>query len=98
MSPDYVYLRDGSVLGRIIDFDDEGVPILDTTDRNPGPDIADLAGPPPGSPSRGSGVRTEAPVGELVFPPDPARGVSDPAAAPDAAAGLVLHTSVAPRD
>lgn len=96
MSREYVTLRDGSVLGRIIDWDDEGVPIIDTTDRNPGPDIADLARPVPGLPSRGSDVRTEAPVGEPVIPPRP--GASRPVAAPDAATGPLHQPRVAPRD
>lgn len=98
MSPDYVYLRDGSVLGRIIDFDDEGVPILDTTDRNPGPDIADLARPVPGLPSRDSDVRSEAPVGELVIPPTRLEAPPRPVAAPDAATGPLHQPSVASRD
>lgn len=56
----YAYLRDGSVLGRVTGWRG-GVPIIDTTDRHPGPDIADLAGPPPGSPSEDVAVRTKTP-------------------------------------
>lgn len=93
----YLYMRDGSVLGRLTGWDGD-VPIIDTTDRLPGPAVIDLAtGLGIAVRSRDADGRPEASGHHL--PPDPrdptrhsAGSVLDPAAGRYPVAGVGTPT------